>query len=69
MAVLTSNIISMVVEKRNASSFRDVEIAVVPQVYCACIGLGGGGGHGRRWCTFSGRILKMGMAGFLRWVW
>ena len=41
--VLASIIISMVVEKRDSSSFRDVEIAVVKQVYRACMGWGGGG--------------------------
>ena len=62
MAVLASIIISMVVEKRNASSFRDVEIAVVPQVYCACMGLvGGGGGMGNVGVRFQ--------VGFLRWAW
>ena len=61
MAVLASKRTSMVVEKRNASSFRDVEIAVVLQVYCACMGLGGGGGMGDVGIRFQ--------VGFLRWVW
>ena len=77
MTVLAS-IISMVVEKKNVSSFRDGELAALPQRYRACMGWRGGGretndaksvqeslsaawldsqdGHGRRGCTFSGRI-------------
>ena len=78
MAVLASIKTSMIVEKRDASSFQDVNLAVVPQIYRAC--MGGGGkretnpaktvqeslsaawldsqdGHGRRGCTFSGRII------------
>ena len=39
--VLASNIVSMVVEERDPSSFRDVEIAVVKQVYRACMVWGG----------------------------
>ena len=80
MVVLASITDSMVVDKRDVSSFRDVEIAAVPHGYRACMAWGGGGGggetnnaksahkslfaawlntqdlHGRRGCTFTGRI-------------
>ena len=38
MAILASIIISMVVGKRNASFFRDIELAAVSEVYPACMG-------------------------------
>ena len=36
-AVLTSRVDSVVVEKKNGSSFRDVELTAVYRVYRACI--------------------------------
>ena len=66
MAVLASNITSMIVEKRDFSSFRDVEIAV-PQVYRACMGWGGGDARQttqiryRSHSLLPGWILQMGM--------
>ena len=38
VTVLASTRTSMVVEKRDASSSRDVEVASVPQIYRACMG-------------------------------
>ena len=44
MVVLASITDSMVVEKRDVPSFRDVEIASLPHGYRACMAWGGGGG-------------------------
>ena len=67
MAVLAS-IISMVVEKRNVSSFRGVELVAAPQIYRACMGWREGGGARQKthsWyrshSLLPGWILKMGM--------
>ena len=59
----------MVVEERDVSSFRGVELAAVPQIYRSCMGWRGEGGDARQkthsWyrshSLLPGWILKMGM--------
>ena len=68
MAVLASRSISMVVEKRNVSSFRGVELAAAHQTHRACMGWREGGGARQKthsWyrshSLLHGWILKMDM--------
>ena len=68
MAVLASIITSMVVEKRDPSSFRDVEIAAEPQVYRACMEGGGWKTRDKQHNVGTGVTLSC-LARFLRWAW